>query len=241
VSISLNPLLYRAIDRIDAWVQSRPRLAARLQSRVRQEDGAIAGPAHARDLRHHAVIIGYGPVGQSVTRLLKQNEIQPTVVELNLNTVKRLRALGIPAIYGDATHVDTLKSAGVATAGSLILSASGTRGSEEVIRIARELNPEIRVLARSNYILEIPELQKAGADTVFAGEGEVALALTEAILRELGATLEQIDNERVRVRDELCGNLVESVPAPVVAAVESPLNGDSADDESESATDAPAA
>jgi CPA2 family monovalent cation:H+ antiporter-2 len=205
VSISINPLLYRAIDRIDAWVQSRPKLSARLESRVRLEDGAISGPAHARDLRHHAVIIGYGPVGQSVTRLLKQNEIQPTVVELNLNTVKRLRALGIPAIYGDATHVDTLKSAGVATAGSLILSSSGTRGSEEVIRIARELNPDIRVLARSNYILEIPELQKAGADAVFAGEGEVA-------------------------------------PAPILAAGESLLKGESSDEAAvESETDVPAA
>ena len=38
-----------------------------------------------------------------------------------------------------------------------------------------------------------------------SGEGEVALALTEAILRRLGATPDQIDRERERVRIDLTG------------------------------------
>ena len=39
-------------------------------------------------------------------------------------------------------------------------------------------------------------MQKAGADRVFTGEGEVALGLIETILERLGATAEQIDRER---------------------------------------------
>jgi CPA2 family monovalent cation:H+ antiporter-2 len=38
---------------------------------------------------------------------------------------------------------------------------------------------------------------------VFSAEGEVALALTEAVLQRLGATPEQIDQERSRVHEEL--------------------------------------
>ena len=98
---------------------------------------------------------------------------------------------------------DTLKEAGVDRAGSLILSSSGMIGSAEVIRLARELNPAIRVLARSAYVRDLPALQKAGSEVVISGEGEVALALTEAILRRLGATPEQIDRERERVRIDL--------------------------------------
>ena len=81
-------------------------------------------------------------------------------------------------------------------AGSLILSASGIGGDSEIIRLAREMNPDIRILARSAYLRERPPLLAAGADAVFSGEGEVALAMTEAILRDLGATPEQIDRER---------------------------------------------
>jgi len=46
-------------------------------------------------------------------------------------------------------------------------------------------------------------LRAAGADAVFAGEGETALAMSAYLMRELGATDEQIDRERERVRKEL--------------------------------------
>lgn len=95
---------------------------------------------------------------------------------------------------------------------TLILSASGMQGSEEVIRLTRELNPRIRVFARTAYLREIPALRRAGADTVIAGEGEVALAITEFILRQLGATSEQIDRERERIRTELFGGPLSIEP-----------------------------
>jgi len=109
----------------------------------------------------------------------------------------------VAAVYGDANHRETLQGAGVERAGSLILSAAGMRASAEVIRLARELNPTIRILARAAYVPELPALYQAGAECVFSGEGEVALALTEAILRRLGATPEQIDRERDRVHVDL--------------------------------------
>ena len=56
---------------------------------------------------------------------------------------------------------------------------------------------------RSSYLRDVPPLRQAGAEQVFAGEGEVALAMTEAVLRRLGATPDQIDRERARVREEL--------------------------------------
>lgn len=100
------------------------------------------------------------------------------------------------------------------------MSASGLRNAEEIIRIARELNPKIRVLVRSTYLRERPALHKAGADGVFSGEGEVALAMTESVLRELGAIPEQIDRERARVRTELFGapQSTEVVDAPAKEA-----------------------
>ena len=201
-SITVSPLLYRLAHPLEKWAAGRPRLWARLVARSKAALGDH-GPAPQADPEHRAVIIGYGPVGRTVSRLLSENQIEPTIIELNLETVRRLRQEGTPAVYGDATHGDTLKEAGVATAGSLILSSAGMRGSEEVIRLARELNPDLRVLARTAYVREMAPLRKGGVQAVFSGEGEVALALTEALLRVLGATPEQIDNERDRVRAEL--------------------------------------
>jgi CPA2 family monovalent cation:H+ antiporter-2 len=202
VSITLNPLLYRLTDPVAAWLSGRhgptPERGTHVAGKAVPADAAPHRPS-----RHRAVVVGYGPVGRTVTRLLRENDIEPTVVELNLETVRRLREEGVPAVYGDASQGDILRSAGVGDAGSLILSASELRG-ERIVRLARELNPGIQVLARSTYVRELPALRQAGAEA-FSGEGEVALAMTVAILEGLGATPEQIDRERERAHAELLG------------------------------------
>ena len=90
---------------------------------------------HARpvdgDPRHRAVVIGYGPVGRTVARLLRQNDVTPTIVDLNIDTVRALRDEGLPAVYGDAGHRDTLVSAGVPAAGAIILSVAGLAAGRE--------------------------------------------------------------------------------------------------------------
>jgi CPA2 family monovalent cation:H+ antiporter-2 len=147
--------------------------------------------------------VGYGPTGQAIVRLLRENGVTPTVIELNLDAIRRLKEQGADAIYGDATHRETLVQAGVAHAAWLILRSAGMRADADVIRTARELNPRIRILARANYLRDVPSLRKAGADHVFSGEAELALAFTDAVLRELGAAPEQIDRERDRVHADL--------------------------------------
>ena len=47
------------------------------------------------------ILIGYGPVGKTVRRILLERDAIVTVVELNLETVRRLRAEGIEVVYGD--------------------------------------------------------------------------------------------------------------------------------------------
>jgi monovalent cation:H+ antiporter-2, CPA2 family len=203
VSIVVNPLLYRAIEPADRWVAARPTLARLLNPRI-EAPGATAAPSRpAAGPRHRSVVIGYGPTGRTVVRLLRDNEVTPTVVELNLDTLRELRDQDTDAVYGDATRPDTLAAAGVASAGTLILTSAGMENSSEVIRAARELNPDLRVLARAAYLRDLDTLRQAGADSIYSGEGEVALAFTEDILESLGATAEQIDRERARVHDEL--------------------------------------
>ena len=151
-----------------------------------------------------AIVVGFGPTGRTVTRLLQENRIAPTVIELNIDTVRTLRQEGISAVYGDAREPDALVIAGVRRASTLIISGSDT-GAAEVIRAARELNPSIHTFARGAYLRDVAQLLGAGAEQVFSGEGEVALAMTEAVLRRLGATPDQIDRERRRLHEELFG------------------------------------
>jgi CPA2 family monovalent cation:H+ antiporter-2 len=195
ISIVLNPILYRLIDPVAAWLGRRSAGAAP-PAREREE----TEPAGAQ---FRAVVVGYGPIGRTVARLLQENHIEPTIVDLNLATVRELQANGMKALYGDAARIDTLVNAGVPQARSFILSVAGMTGTVEAIRLARSLNPRIQILVRTAYLREVPSLRAAGADVVLSGEGEVALALAESMLQRLGATPEQIERERARVHSEL--------------------------------------
>jgi CPA2 family monovalent cation:H+ antiporter-2 len=210
VSISINPILYRLVDLLEERAKHSPKLWNWLNSRSKF---AIAGPVPADNsdedepAQHgRAVVVGYGPVGRTLVRLMQENGIEPAIIELNLETVRQLRAEGITAVYGDSAHKETQLEAGMNRADFVILSASGLRNSQEVIRLARECNPRIRVFARATYLRDIPSLTKAGADVVFTGEGEVAMTMTEFVLRQLGASGEQVERERDRIRNELFGS-----------------------------------
>jgi CPA2 family monovalent cation:H+ antiporter-2 len=217
VSIMVNPLLYRAIPSIERAGSSQAWLRRLLNARNAPVEVMDLQPgsdrAAAGATRHRAVVVGYGPTGRTVTRLLTENGIEPTVIELSMTSVRELKNQGIRAVYGDAVHRETLQAAGVAQAASLVLTSAGMSDTAEVIRNARDLNPSAYVLARTDYLRDLSRLRSAGADDVFTGEGEVALAFSEALLERLGATPEQLDRERDRAHNELFGRDGHDAPA----------------------------
>jgi monovalent cation:H+ antiporter-2, CPA2 family len=195
VSITLNPLLYKCIEPAIRWLEKKG-LAMEPKALPTEEMPEIDEAAH------RVIVLGHGPVGQTLSRILKDNGIQVVVIEMNLKTVQELRAQGELAVYGDASLREVLHHAGIEHADGLIIAASSAP-ADTVVKAARELNPNIRVLTRATYLKESQKLREAGANAVFSSEGEVALAMTAFLMRQLGATDEQIDRERERVRAEL--------------------------------------
>jgi monovalent cation:H+ antiporter-2, CPA2 family len=191
LSITVNPLLLSLAPRASAFVPERT------------PDEAKGAKREPDPERHHVIVVGYGPVGRTVSRLLAESGVEPSIIELNIETVRELRAKGMHAVYGDAGRVETLEEAGTRSAVGIVLTAPVEGGADAVVRRARELNPRVFVVARSTYLSEVAALRGAGADEVFSGEGEIALAMTEFTLTRLGATPDQIDRERERVHREL--------------------------------------
>jgi len=201
VSLTLNPIQYKTIDWMEATLANWPSLWRSFNPKSQATGKVQADPGKGEAFR--AVVVGYGPIGQTVSRLLHDGGIEPVIIETNLNTAHRAQGEGRRAIYGDAAHPDVLEAAGIDSAVALVLSASTTEQTAEIIRIARKTNPALRIIARANYLREADAMRTAGAEAVFAGEGEVALAMTEHILGFLGATPEQMDRERQRVRQDV--------------------------------------
>ncbi len=187
ISIALNPTIYRWARKLSA---SAPRRAL-----------ATMDDLPAIDPRR-CILVGYGPVGQVVHRLLTDRGNSVTVIDLNLDTVRRMKADGFTALYGDVLRPGTLEEAGIATAGTLILSAD-VEDAAEIIRQARLLNPELRLLARCAHLRDAPGLKRAGAHVVAAGEAEVGVALVEAVTAGDEADLATTTKRREAVRARL--------------------------------------
>lgn len=187
ISIALNPSIYR-------W-------ARRFASKAAKHTPVAASPRPAID-PNRCILVGYGPVGRIVHRLLVDRGAEITVIDLNLETVRRLRAKGFSALYADVLRPGTLDDAGIARAGSFILSAD-VEDAAEIIRQARLLNPNLRVLVRCAHLRDAPALRRAGATVVAAGEAEVGVALAEAVTAADGLDHGAVTEQREAIRRSL--------------------------------------
>jgi len=165
LSIALNPTIYR-------WARNLSSSGSKLTPPPQKEQ--------ARLDPKRTILVGFGPVGRIVHRLLTDRGASVTVIDLNLDTVREMKAQGLTALYGDVLRPGTLEDAGIATAGSLVLSAD-LEDAAEIIKYARSLNPGLRVLVRCTHLRDAVALKQAGANVVAAGEAEVGVALVEAI------------------------------------------------------------
>ena len=205
VSISVNPLLFRLLDPLEAWLQRHPRLWRALNARAERRHAvlhAASTPPPARAEHPLAIIVGYGPVGQSVDRALRESGLETLVVDLNIDTVSALAREQRPALFGDASHPGVLKRAGIERAGYLLVTLPHSVNRGPLIAAARNLNPDCRILVRARYLRERADLEQAGATAAVFEETEAAVALTQRLLEDLGTDAAAIERELDRIRRE---------------------------------------
>lgn len=190
-SLMLTPFLVGRSAHFGAW------LAGRFGRR------AVGGPEapHAEGIR--AVVVGYGPVGRTLTRILMDFGITPLIVDMNIDTVKKLQAAGVNAVYGDAGRREILRAAGVEGASYLLVTLPDLAGRIPVVAMARLLNPSIKIVTRARYLGERAMLEEAGATAINYEEAEIAVALAEFLLHEVNASAADIEREAKRIRDEI--------------------------------------
>lgn len=203
ISITLNPLLYRRIDGAVRWLERHgPAWLSRSPLPRLSAEAVGAGGTVEENEPHRVVVVGYGPVGRNLCRILRDSDITPVVVENNIDTVRKLRADGKPAVHGDAAQAEVLREAGLERAEALLLTTPSIP-AREVTPIARSVNSGIRILANTAFLSEARALRKLGVAEVFSGEREVALAMSEFLLHDLGATDAHAQSELQRLREEL--------------------------------------
>jgi len=191
ISITLNPLLFKCIDPVENWLRRRERLWRLLNYQAERKAWAANLKTQTNLLRQDkgplAIVIGYGPVGQRVSTTLRESDLQPVVVDLNVDTISNLASEGHPAIYGDGSHREILTAAGIEKAKYLLVTVPDLTNAIAMVTTALDLNPRIKTLVRSRYLYSKPILEGLGVSAICFEEEEVAKAMTEALANEVSS------------------------------------------------------
>lgn len=169
VSISLNPLLFTWFD--DALVYFDK---GRILSSVAAKEGVTPS--------RKALVVGYGPIGKEVSKTLEQMEMTPVIIDLNVDTVTHLIQKNRQAVYGEASHPHILESAHIDTASLLVITIPDDKAMMRIVKIARQLHPDLPILARVRHKSLSSSLKELKVDFV-CGEEEAIKAFRSALHR----------------------------------------------------------
>jgi CPA2 family monovalent cation:H+ antiporter-2 len=147
----------------------------------------------AQSLTDHVIIVGYGLNGRNLAAALRSIRAPYVIAELNAQTVRLARDRGEAAFYGDATREEILRALGIERARMLVAAISDPAATRRMVRIARGLNPALHILARTRYVVEIPELLRLGANDVIPEEFETSIEIFARVLSHYGATRADVD------------------------------------------------
>jgi CPA2 family monovalent cation:H+ antiporter-2 len=184
ISITLNPLVFKAIKPLKDWIESNPELARRLQ-RPTDPLAELPMSVDQAKLTGQVVLVGYGRVGKKIAACLAERGINFVVAEQNRELVEHLRKQGVAAVAGNAAEAGVLIQAHIARASLLVIATPDTFHVRAMVATARTLNPSIVTLVRSHSQSEAELLRGENAGTVFVGEDELALNMSRFIFDKL--------------------------------------------------------
>ena len=159
---------------------------------------APAGEAREADTfdeQHPILVVGMGRFGQIVNSMLQMSSHSTTVIDLDPTTVAGLNRYGIKTHFGDASRPELLLTAGIENARLLVIAIDNREQALSIAHFAREVNPNIDIVARAYDRLHTFDLYQAGADEIVRETFDAAIRAGKRALERLGMSRD--DAEKV--------------------------------------------
>lgn len=178
LSILVNPLLFIAIDRLQARQEQKAESAPGV---VQVEPQDLPPPVLEQD---HAILIGHGRVGALVSERLRQDKVPVVVIEDKREKAAELREHGLCVVVGNAANPEVLAQANITSARWLLIAIPNGFEAGTIASHARAINPNLDIIARAHFDAEVDYLEQNGASLVIMGEREIARGMVERVERE---------------------------------------------------------
>jgi CPA2 family monovalent cation:H+ antiporter-2 len=179
-------------------------LGERLGKPKQSEGGTSVEPTlpAQEDETPKVLVVGYGRVGRLVGEMLSRHDVPWVGLERSTRMVEGGRRSGHDLYYGDAASPDMLKRCGLMTAPALVVTMDSPEGVETVVATARELRPDMIIVARARDAVQAGKLYALGATNAVPETIEASLQLSEAVLVDVGVPMGLIIASVHEKRDE---------------------------------------
>lgn len=171
ISMAATPLLFILAERITGRLVSP--IGTRLEEAIESN-------------KPHAIIAGYGRVGQTVGRLLDANGYRTSVLDHDVEQVDVLRGFGRKVNYGDASRVDLLRAAGAEDAQVIVIAIDDQTKALELVDTVHRHFPHLKVVARAFDRRHAYEFMAKNVDAVERETFESSVRLGVKTLGVLG-------------------------------------------------------
>ena len=160
--------------------------ALRPLERLMRADAIDEPAANLHSLRGHVVLAGFGVAGRLLGHALGEAGIPLIILDVNAERVREARRSGAPVYYGDVTSDEALRHAALDHARVVVLLLNDPDALRRAVAAARELAPQVFIVARSRFVAERDTLVRLGADLVVYEELEAGLEVATRVLRHFG-------------------------------------------------------
>jgi CPA2 family monovalent cation:H+ antiporter-2 len=197
LSMFITPFAMSLGPRLTAGLGKLPRLRRLLEVEM-AEDATDSGC----EMRDHVIIGGYGFAGRELAKALKDYGIPHVVVDISVDNVSKASQEGVYAFFGDVTNQDVLVKLGAEHAAELVLLVNDPGAAEHAVRVARKLAPNLHIVVRTYYLLDIEPILAAGADCVVPAEREAAVEVASLALNRHKVDTQRIADRSIRIRNQ---------------------------------------
>lgn len=136
-----------------------------------------------RHLKNHYIICGYGRIGALVADMLREQNVDTVVLETSEEITRRLEERGQHYILGSATEDESLLAAGIERAAGLVATVSSDADNVFIVLSAKQIRPNLFVIARATELGTERKLKRAGADKVVSPYFIGARRIAQTVIR----------------------------------------------------------
>lgn len=199
LSIALNPLMFAMIPyvrrfsvRYFAW--------ARAAAMLTDPYSVLPKETSRRMLMGQTILVGSGSVTRSVAKRLATDDVPFVCISEDMSFAEELREQKHAVISGDAADPMVLVQGHIVTAAQLMVIDIDPVKTLKIVEMAKQLNPELNIMARAGSRDEVEHLKQEGIARVYLDSESISEVLTGNILDYYKKDEEQDGQDKARTQ-----------------------------------------